>query len=61
MDSKQSQAIIEEICEYSETHQVKELLQEYMKRLVLNKPQDPVSFLIKSIEDKPFQAQSPRK
>jgi hypothetical protein len=30
------------------------LLQEYMKRLVLEQPADPINFLIKSISENPY-------
>jgi hypothetical protein len=55
MDVKGSQVIIDGICDYCEKKQIKELLQEYMKRLVLEKPQDPISFLIKTIDENPFE------
>ena len=57
MDTK-SQVIIDEICEYSEKYRVKEMLQEYMKRLVVEKPQDPIAFLIKTIKANPFPGSS---
>lgn len=53
MESK-SEVIINDICNYCEDKHIKELLQEYMKRLILNKPQDPVNFLIKSINENPY-------
>lgn len=30
------------------------MLQEYMKRLVLEQPADPINFLIKSISENPY-------
>jgi hypothetical protein len=55
MDVKGSQVIIDNICDYCEQNRIKELLQEYMKRLVLEKPQDPIAFLIKTIDENPFE------
>lgn len=53
MDHSSDQAIIDKICDYSEKNKVKEILKEYCKRLILEKPQDPIGFLIKSIQDQP--------
>jgi hypothetical protein len=33
---------------------MKAMLQEYMKRLILEQPADPLNFLINSIKEKPF-------
>ncbi len=49
-----NQQIIDEICKYAEEQQIKTLLQEYLKRVVLAKPNDPIQFLIKSIEENPL-------
>jgi hypothetical protein len=35
------------------------MLHEYMRRLVVNKPDDPVKFLIKSITENPFKVTVP--
>ena len=32
------------------------MLQEYMKRLILEKPDDPIAFLIKTINENPYVA-----
>ena len=55
MDAKGPQLIIDDICDYCERKRIKDLLQEYMKRLVLEKPQDPIGFLIKTIDENPFE------
>ena len=47
MDPKGNQEIIDNICVYSKERQVKDILQEYLKRLILDKPVDPVEYLIK--------------
>jgi HEPN domain-containing protein len=46
--------IIENICTYAESHDIKGLLNEYMKRIILNKPDDVVAFLIETIEKHPY-------
>lgn len=53
MDIEGNQQIIDEICNYCEEHQIKELLGEYLRRVVINKPKDPVNFLIRSIQEQP--------
>lgn len=54
MRSGDDEEIISSICTYSNEHEVKELMKEYLKRLILAKPDDPVAFLIESIENDPF-------
>lgn len=54
-----NEAIIDSICDYAERHHIKELLQEYLKRVVMARPSDPVSFLIKSITDNPLNFEEP--
>jgi hypothetical protein len=46
--------IINDICSYAENHQIKELLREYMRRVIINKPEDVKAFLIETIEKNPF-------
>ena len=48
-----NQEIIDDICKYAEEYQIKAILQEYLKRVILAKPNDPVQFLIKTIEENP--------
>ena len=52
MDNKEE--IIDEICSYAEKHQIKELLHEYMKRVIVNQPKNVKEFLIETIEKNPF-------
>jgi|EP01040_Poterioochromonas_malhamensis_P005810 hypothetical protein len=54
MDIEGNQEIINEICDYCEEQQVKALLGEYLKRIVLAKPKDPIKFLMKSIQEDPY-------
>lgn len=56
MRSGDDEEIISNICTYSNEHEVKEIMKEYLKRLILAKPDDPVAFLIESIENDPFVA-----
>ena len=50
----ENEDIITSICAYAETYQIKELLKEYLKRVVLAKPKDPVQFLIDTIKKDPY-------
>ena len=54
MEVDGNQEIINEICNYCEEHQIKELLGEYLKRVVINKPSDPVKYLIQQVQEKPY-------
>lgn len=56
MDPSADKEIIDKICYYSDDVQVKLILKEYCRRLVLEKPKDPISFLIKTIEENPCKA-----
>lgn len=49
----ENEEIIDGICNYAEKHHIKSLLQEYLRRIILAKPADPVNFLIKSITENP--------
>lgn len=55
MDPELDQEIIDKICNYSETKQIKPMLQEYIKRLIVEKPSDPIKFLIQTIEENPYE------
>ena len=50
----QEDKIIEEICGYAEKYKIREMMQDYMKRLVLEQPKEPLKWLIKEITDKPY-------
>jgi hypothetical protein len=54
MINTENEEVINQICDYAETYQIKAMLQEYMKRMILAKPADPIAFLIKTILDDPF-------
>ncbi len=58
MESKANQDTIDRICEYSQRKQVRAVLQEYLKRLVLERPEDPVAFLVKSIQENPAKVEA---
>ena len=59
MDTSNNQKVIDDICTYCEEKKIKDVMKEYMKRIVLEKPDDPVKFLIKSIQENPFPIPSP--
>ena len=46
--------VIEEICGYVEEYDIKNMLQEYLKRLIVEKPQEPLKFLIRTITEDPY-------
>jgi hypothetical protein len=46
--------IIDNICNYAEKKRIKDLLHEYLRRLIVEKPSDPLNFLIKTIQEDPF-------
>lgn len=50
----EDEAIINEICDYAQEYQVKDVLQEYLKRIIMNKPDDPIKFLMQTIRENPY-------
>ena len=50
----ESAELMEHISIFCEQSKVKALLQEYMRRIILEQPEDPVSFLIDQIKDNPY-------
>lgn len=60
MQNGDDEEIIEKICDYAREYQVKELLQEYLKRVIVDKPADPVAYLIQSIQENPAVVGPPR-
>ena len=54
MDNE-NQETIDQICNYAEQHRIKEILQEYLRRLVVEKPADPLNFLIKTVRENPHE------
>ena len=53
MQNADDEEIINKICDYAREYQVKELLQEYLKRVIVDKPDDPIAYLIKTIQENP--------
>ena len=49
-----SDVLMEEMSLYAEQMQIKPLLQQYLQRLVLAKPLDPIAFLIDEINNEPI-------
>ena len=54
LENPEEEAIITEICDYSEKHQIKAMLEEYMKRLILEQPKEPLKYLVAQITENPF-------
>jgi hypothetical protein len=52
--NSQNDEIIDGICDYAEKKQIKSLLQEYLKRVILEKPDQPVTWLKNSITENPY-------
>jgi hypothetical protein len=52
--------IIGEICDYAEQYQIKAMLQEYLRRIVLAKPDQPIHFLKETIKENPFVVPAPQ-
>lgn len=46
--------IIDEICDYAEKYEIRQMMQEYMRRLILEQPKEPLKWLIKEITDNPY-------
>lgn len=55
---REDQQIIDNICDYAKEKQIKELLQEYLKRIITSKPSDPLQFLVNEIKENPVQLYS---
>lgn len=53
-DQKEEDIIIDEICDYAEKNNIKELLQEYLKRIIVDKPNDPLRYLLTTIKENPY-------
>jgi hypothetical protein len=50
---RDDEEIIDKICEYAQEKEIKEILLEYMKRVILAKPDDPLKFLMQQIINNP--------
>ncbi|KAJ1432066.1 hypothetical protein B484DRAFT_448000 [Ochromonadaceae sp. CCMP2298] len=53
MENGDDTEIIDKICDYAKENHIKEILQEYLKRIVVQKPVDVIAFLIKEIQENP--------
>lgn len=53
MDTENKE-IIDGICSYAEQARIKEILAEYLRRLVVEKPADPLNFLLRSVREHPY-------
>eukprot|EP00640_Fibrocapsa_japonica_P006680 CAMPEP_0113941356 /NCGR_PEP_ID=MMETSP1339-20121228/7289_1 /TAXON_ID=94617 /ORGANISM="Fibrocapsa japonica" /LENGTH=171 /DNA_ID=CAMNT_0000945475 /DNA_START=125 /DNA_END=640 /DNA_ORIENTATION=+ /assembly_acc=CAM_ASM_000762 len=53
-DVSKNEILMEEMALYAEKYSIQALMQEYMQRLVLSKPSDPVKFLIEEISKRPY-------
>lgn len=42
MNKVDDEVIINDICDYAKKQKVKELLQEYLRRIIVDQPEDPV-------------------
>lgn len=58
LDNPDEEAIIGEICDYAEKYEIKEMLQEYMRRLILEQPKEPLKFLVTEITERPYKLSS---
>eukprot|EP00619_Florenciella_sp_RCC1007_P003465 CAMPEP_0205905856 /NCGR_PEP_ID=MMETSP1325-20131115/1596_1 /ASSEMBLY_ACC=CAM_ASM_000708 /TAXON_ID=236786 /ORGANISM="Florenciella sp., Strain RCC1007" /LENGTH=164 /DNA_ID=CAMNT_0053271807 /DNA_START=90 /DNA_END=584 /DNA_ORIENTATION=+ len=54
MKDAQSAVLSEEMSIFADQTHVKEMLHEYLRRVLLNKPDDPISFLMDEIKRDPF-------
>jgi hypothetical protein len=53
-DNKEEAIIIDDICNYAESNHIKEMLQEYLRRIIVDKPKDPLNYLLATIKEKPY-------
>jgi len=49
-----NEAVVNEICSYAEDKDIHGLLKEYMRRLIVEQPDEPLKFLIASITENPY-------
>lgn len=54
LENPEEAQIIDEICTYAERHQIKEMLEDYMRRLITTQPKEPLKFLVQEITERPF-------
>ena len=50
----EDQEIVDDICDYASNIHLKELLQEYLRRVVTHKPDDLLRFLVDTITEDPY-------
>ena len=53
MDSAEEE-IIDGIAKYTEKMETRKMLEEYMRRLIVEQPKEPLKFLIKEITTNPY-------
>jgi len=51
--------IISEICDYAAKMETRKMLEEYMRRLIVEQPKEPLKFLIKEISENPYPVPKP--
>mmetsp|Transcript_12873 Transcript_12873/g.19292 ORF Transcript_12873/g.19292 Transcript_12873/m.19292 type:complete len:162 (-) Transcript_12873:39-524(-) len=51
----ESEELMEHMSIFCEQSKVRALLQEYMRRIILERPDDPIGFLIEEIQKNPYQ------
>ena len=49
-----NEEVAQKIVDYVEEYEIKQLLQEYMKRVIMERPKDPLKFLTRSITENPY-------
>ena len=57
--SNPSTGTLDDLSKFAYDSSIADLLKEYLDRVVTSKPDDPVSFLIKQIEETPFVPEQP--
>jgi hypothetical protein len=54
MINADEEVIIGDICSYAEKYETRKMLEEYMRRLIVEQPKEPLKFLIKEITNNPY-------
>jgi len=54
MINTDEEAIIGDICTYAEKYETRKMLEDYMRRLIVEQPKEPLKFLIKEITNNPY-------
>jgi len=50
----EDEMIFEEVSDYYKEHHIREMFKDYLKKLMLHKPDDPIAFLMKQIKTEPY-------